>query len=149
MIQNVTVAQSTWAGLPQRFEAGTPNVAGAVGLAAALEYYTTHRKEALKREQELTLAADAIIRRYARVIGPAKRSAPIISFIVPGAHAHDVAQLLDSYGVCVRAGHHCCQPLHDALSVEASVRVSLALYNTNEDLIKLEQGLAQVRKVFG
>ena len=148
MIQKVSLQTSTWAELPSRFEAGTPNVAGAAGLASALKYYDEHRKYAAKREAELTDKALAIISKYATVYGPKQRG-PIISFTVKGVHAHDVAQVLDSFGVCVRAGHHCCEPLHDTLGIPASVRVSLAFYNNEEDLDKLEQGLKQVQKVFG
>jgi cysteine desulfurase/selenocysteine lyase len=148
MIQRVTLDESTWTSAPARYEAGTPNVAGAVGLAAAIAFYEPFRSAAEKREQELTAKAAHIIRSHATLLGPAARHAPVLSFTMERVHAHDVAQILDSVGVCVRAGHHCCQPLHDALSVEASIRVSLAFYNTDEDLAKLDEGLRKVREVF-
>jgi cysteine desulfurase / selenocysteine lyase len=149
MIYEVDEQQSTWAELPARFEAGTPNVAGAVGLAAALQYCNEHRSEAEKIEKELTEKAVAIIKKYGTLYGPVRRTAPVISFNLPNVHGHDVSQILDGFGVCVRAGQHCCEPLHDQLMVPATVRVSLALYNTEADLQKLEEGLQQVRKVFG
>jgi cysteine desulfurase / selenocysteine lyase len=149
MIHEVDEQRSTWAETPARFEAGTPNVAGAVGLATAIDFYMPLRKDAEKTEMELTEKAAAIISKYGTVYGPKKRSAPIIAFNIPTAHGHDVAQILDGFGVCVRAGQHCCEPLHDQLAVPATVRVSLSFYNTDEDLAKLEEGLKQVRKVFG
>lgn len=148
MIGHVNVQDTTWAEPPSRYEAGTPNVAGAVAFAAALDYLDSHRKEAEKREKALTEKTIAIVKKYATIIGPQKKTAPIVSFVVPNVHAHDVAQILDGFGVAVRAGQHCCEPLHDVLGISASVRVSLALYNNDADVEKLETGLKRVREVF-
>lgn len=151
MIQNVTLEHTTWAETPQRYEAGTPNVAGAVGLAAALIFTDKNSKAFEKTEAELTVKAITIIKKYARIIGPTqenKERGPLISFVMEKVHAHDIAQILDQYGVCVRAGQHCCQPLHDSLGIEASVRVSIAGYNNETDIERLEEGLKKVREVF-
>jgi cysteine desulfurase / selenocysteine lyase len=149
MIHRVEEQNTQFAAAPARYEGGTPNVAGAVGLAAALTYYAPLRKDAEKVENALADQAAKIITKYAKLYGPEKRTAPIVAFNVPSAHGHDVAQILDSFGVCVRAGQHCCEPLHDQLMIPATVRVSLSFYNTEEDLKKLEEGLNNVRKVFG
>jgi cysteine desulfurase/selenocysteine lyase len=151
MIRAVTVAESTWADPPTRYEAGTPNVAGAVGFAAALGFLGRHRDAIEGRERALTAKAEGIIARYATVIGqrPGTRTAPIIAFVMPDVHAHDVAQVLDAFGVCVRAGQHCTQPLHDALGVPATVRVSIGAYTVERDLERLEEGLAHAQKVLG
>ena len=151
MIEKVTTQESTWAPPPSRYEAGTPNVAGAVGFAAALRFIKTHYGEIEKREHSLTVQAEAIIAKYATLIGQrtGTRTAPIISFVMKDIHAHDVAQVLDAFGVCVRAGQHCAQPLHDALGITASVRVSIGAYTTPADLEKLEQGLIHAQKVLG
>jgi len=151
MIQHVTVEQTTWAEPPARYEAGTPNVAGAVGFAAALQFLTQHKNAIMKREHELTTKAETIIAKYGTIIGQKKgtRTAPIISFVMKDIHAHDVAQVLDAFSVCVRAGQHCAQPLHDALGVVATVRVSLGAYTTEADLAKLDEGLAHAKKVLG
>lgn len=151
MIEKVTEHESTWTLPPTRYEAGTPNVAGAVGFAAALAFIKMHHTAILKREHELTLKAETIIAKYATIIGQKQgtRTSPIISFVMKDVHAHDVAQVLDAFGVCVRAGQHCAQPLHDALGIVASVRVSIGAYNTAADLEKLEQGLLHAQKVLG
>jgi cysteine desulfurase/selenocysteine lyase len=151
MIANVTVEDTTWAEPPARYEAGTPNVAGAVGFATALAFLQKNLPEASRREQELTLLAEETIKEFGTLIGQkaGTRTAPIISFVVDGVHAHDVAQVLDAFGVCVRAGQHCAQPLHDALGVAASVRVSLGMYTTRADIEKLREGLAHATKVLG
>jgi cysteine desulfurase/selenocysteine lyase len=146
MIHRVTPQETTWAEAPAKFEAGTPNVAAAVGLAAAVEYYKKLQSFAVKREKELGLAAYDILAKHATV--HSKRGSTILSFSIPGVHSHDVAQVLDGYGVCVRAGQHCCEPLHDALGVKETVRVSLGLYNNEQDLQRLDEALGQVKKVF-
>ncbi len=148
MIQTVSEIKSTWTVAPARFEAGTPNVAGAVGLAAAIKFYEPLRKNAHEAEMALTHKAQAIVAKYCNIIGPEIKDGPIISFTMKDAHAHDIAQALDAYGVCVRAGHHCCQPLHAVLKVDASVRLSIAFYNTERDLERLEAGLKSVEELF-
>lgn len=151
MISSVTVDASSWAEPPARYEAGTPNVAGAVGFAAALKFLEQHRAVIEGREASLITKVEDVVVRHGTIIGEpkGKRTAPIVSFVIPDVHAHDVAQILDAFGVCVRAGQHCTQPLHDALGVSASVRVSLGAYSNDADVAKLDEGLAHARKVLG
>jgi cysteine desulfurase/selenocysteine lyase len=157
MIQSVTKDESTWAELPDRFDAGTPNVAGAVGLAAACEYLQHIGLENIRlHEQTLTayalkrlsvLEAEGIATLYG-LRDPAKR-AGIITFNVNGVHAHDTAQILDrDFGVAIRSGHHCGQILIDKLGVPATCRASFYLYNTPDEIDTLIQGIYRVKEIF-
>ncbi len=152
MIRRVSVEKTTWAELPHKFEAGTPAIAEAVGLGAAVDYLGEIGLDAIAaHEHELT--ADAMERlseiRGLTIYGPPlERRAGIVSFNLEGIHPHDVAQILDSEGVCVRAGHHCNQPLMRALDVAATSRASFYLYSLPEDVDRLMAGLEKVRKVF-
>jgi cysteine desulfurase / selenocysteine lyase len=151
MIRSVTLARTTYADVPARFEAGTPNAAGAVALGGAIDYLTAVGLDAVAaHEQELldyALAALSHVRGV-RIVGAPARRASIVSFVVEGVHAHDVGTLLDREGVAVRAGHHCCQPLMTRLGLAATVRASLALYNTREDIDALAAAVARAREVF-
>jgi cysteine desulfurase/selenocysteine lyase len=153
MIRTVGLSQSSWADLPNKFEAGTPSVADAVGLAAACDYLTELGMEAVREhEVELTRYAWEELRSlpWLTVYGPApEHRSGAISFNVDGVHAHDVASILNEDGICIRAGHHCTQPLHAALDLDASARASLYVYNTAADVHKLLDSLVRVRKVFG
>ncbi|MGB9690301.1 aminotransferase class V-fold PLP-dependent enzyme [Thermogutta sp.] len=138
--------------LPYRFEAGTPPIVGAVGLGAAIDYL---QKIGLERiaahEHQLTLKLHAMLAEMprVRVFGPTPdKKAGIASFVVDGIHAHDVAQLLDSVGVAVRAGHHCAMPLHKRLGVVATARVSFYFYNTFEEIDQLAEGLERAQRIF-
>jgi cysteine desulfurase / selenocysteine lyase len=153
MIRKVTVAKTTWNELPYKFEAGTPPIAEAVGMGAAIDYLTEIGIEAIQ-EHEHTLAAYAL-ERLAELPGvhvfgpPAERRAGIVSFDVEGVHPHDVAQILDSEGVAIRAGHHCCQPLMARLGVAATNRASFYLYTIPEEIDRLIEGLHKVKKTLG
>lgn len=152
MIAGVTPQETTWAAPPQRFEAGTPPIAQAVGLAAALEWMMTldwariHARES--RLCELLIEG---LRRIPdlRLLGPAASSAraPIVSFDIPGLHPHDICQVLDAHRLALRGGHHCAQPLLAALGVEACTRASIALYNDEADIRALLEGLADAVRI--
>lgn len=150
MIRRVTLAETTFAPPPQRFEAGTPPIAQAVGLAAALRWLAAqdlagaaHHLRALSDRLLAGLDTLAARHRPIRVVGqPAPRTGlPIVAFAVDGAHPHDLAQILDSHGVAVRGGHHCAQPLMDALDLAGTTRASLALYNDAADIDACLNGL--------
>ncbi len=152
MISSVTLEEVRYNTLPAKFEAGTPDIAGAVGLAAAIEYL-----EGLDREA--AAAHEAALTRYAEkrlseshdvtVFGRAREKAGIVSFVMSGAHPHDIGTVLDGEGVAIRTGHHCCQPLMRRLGVAATARASFAFYNTHEDVDRLVDALARVREMFG
>ena len=154
MIRAVTLEGSTWNELPYKFEAGTPNVEGAVGLEAAIDYLDGLGREAVREhEEELTRYS---LRRLQEVPGltlfgppaaPARTG--VFSFSLAGVHPHDVAQWLDAAGVAVRAGHHCAQPLHARLGVAATARASLGLYNLPEEVDRLVDGLGKVSEALG
>jgi cysteine desulfurase/selenocysteine lyase len=153
MIRQVRFEKTTWGELPHKFEAGTAPAAEAVGLGAAIDYLTEVGLDAIA-DYEHTLAAYAL-ERLAEVGGittygpPADRRAGIVSFNVDGVHPHDVAQVLDSEGVAIRAGHHCCQPLMTRLGVAATNRASFYLYTVPEEIDRLLEGLHKVRKILG
>jgi cysteine desulfurase/selenocysteine lyase len=151
MIENVTFERTTYAPPPQRFEAGTPHIVGAIGLHAAVNWVEQLSPEAL-HAHECALVAEC--RAALSVIpgvtlyGP-DDSAGIVSFNVDGVHAHDVATILDDAGVAVRAGHHCAQPLMEVLGVDATARASFAAHSDSSDIEALVGGLHQVKRIFG
>lgn len=152
MIEKVTFEATSYAPPPARFEAGTPPVAEAVGLAATIDYLEGLGMDAiLAHEEELT--AYAMERLAAvpglRIIGTAPGKLGVLSFVMGEIHPHDIGTILDGAGVAVRAGHHCAQPLMRHFKVPATVRASIALYNTREDIDQLVEGLADVRKRLG
>jgi cysteine desulfurase/selenocysteine lyase len=152
MIRTVTLERSTWNQLPYKFEAGTPNVEGAVGLEAAIGYLEGLGREAVRDYEELL--ASYALRRLQEVpgltlYGPATARTGVFSFSLAGVHPHDVAQWLDSEGVALRAGHHCAQPLLARLGVTATARASLGLYNLREEVDRLARGLGRVREALG
>jgi cysteine desulfurase / selenocysteine lyase len=152
MIEFVQDARSSWNVLPHKFEAGTPNVAGAVGLAAAIEYLESIGMETIARhEQELVrMASDRLAAiDGVRIFGPpAEHRSGIVSFTYGDIHPHDLASVLDAEGVCVRAGHHCAQPLMRRLDVPATARASFYIYNDAPDVDALVAALATARSVF-
>ena len=152
MIRKVTLERTTWADLPYKYEAGTPPIAEAFGLGEAIDYLNGVGLTAIERyERELTDYALARLEElsYVRVFGPpADRRGGIVSFEVEGVHPHDVAQILDSEGIAVRAGHHCTQPIMDHFGVTATTRASFYLYTLREEIDRLVDGLARVRKTF-
>jgi cysteine desulfurase/selenocysteine lyase len=152
MIRSVSFEQTQYDVPPHRFEAGTPDIAGAVGLAAAIDYLAGIGFERIVRfEQDLLEYATAALSRLpgVRVIGTAASKAGVLSFVLEGVHPHDVGTILDREGVAIRTGHHCCQPLMDRLGLPATSRASLALYNTRDDIDALVAALQKVRAVFG
>jgi cysteine desulfurase/selenocysteine lyase len=153
MISKVRYETTTWGELPHKFEAGTSPIAEAVGLGAAIDYLNEVGIEAIEaHEQELAAVA---LERLAEIDGvtlygpPPERRAGIVSFNVEGIHPHDVAQVLDSEGVAIRAGHHCCQPLMTRLGVAATNRASFYLYSVPEEIDRLVDGVQKARKIFG
>jgi cysteine desulfurase / selenocysteine lyase len=154
MIRKVTTAGTTYADPPARFEAGTPAIAQAIGMASALRWLDGLGMEAvLEHERSI---ADYTLEQLAEVpglhvFGPARSADRVgpVSFELEGVHAHDVAEILDRHGVAVRAGHHCAQPLMDRLGVAATARASFGVYTTQEEIDRLLEGLHDARKVFG
>ncbi|MBM3818527.1 MAG: cysteine desulfurase [Acidimicrobiia bacterium] len=150
-IRSVSFEETLYADAPGRFEAGTPHIAGIVGLAAAIEYLTDLGiAQVAAYEQELLAAATAALSEVPglRLIGTAPHKAGILSFAIDDIHPHDVGTILDRSGVAIRAGHHCCQPLMARFGVPATARASLACYNTREDVQALAAALRTVRTVF-
>jgi cysteine desulfurase / selenocysteine lyase len=151
MISSVTFERTLYNVLPYKFEAGTPNIAGAIGLAAALDYVDAiglDRINAYEREL-LAYGTDALSQIAGlRLTGTAADKAGILAFALEGVHPHDIGTILDRQGIAIRTGHHCCQPLMDRLGVPATARASLALYNTREEIDALAAALDTVREVF-
>jgi cysteine desulfurase/selenocysteine lyase len=151
MILSVSFEETLFKEIPHKFEAGTPDIAGVVGLGAALDYVTQVGFEAVvAHESELLGYATEAVSRVPglTLIGTAARKASILSFVIDAAHPHDVGTILDAEGVAVRTGHHCAQPVMDRFGVPATVRASLALYNTRADIDALVSALFKVREVF-
>lgn len=152
-ISEVHTTGTIFAELPDRFDAGTPNVAGAVGLAAAVEYLQKigmqNVREHAKQLTEYTLQKLKSIKGV-KVYGPQEieRRGGLVAFTVEGVHAHDVAQVLDSEGIAVRSGHHCTMPMHEKLGISGTTRVSFGIYNTVDDIDRLVAGLYKVKRVF-
>jgi cysteine desulfurase/selenocysteine lyase len=152
MIASVTLEQSTWAGIPAKFEAGTPHIAGAVGLGAAIDWISQVGLDVVAAHEGALLEhASAEVSRLpgVRLVGTASERASILSFVVDGVHAHDVGQVLDAEGVAIRAGHHCAQPVMARYGVAATARASFAVYNTAEEVGALVRGIQRVKQVFG
>jgi len=156
MVDKVSLSGATWNSLPWKFEAGTPNVAGAVGLASAIKYLEgVDMEAAFEHEKLLTKIILTGLLEYeqqgfVRVFGPRsmENRVGVVSFVVPGVHAHDVAQVLDNEGIAVRSGQHCAAPLVSRLGENSLVRASVYLYNTEAEVRKLLVVLPRVRKIF-
>jgi cysteine desulfurase/selenocysteine lyase len=152
MIRSVTFGKTEFAEPPARFEAGTPSIAGAVALGAAIDYLTGLGIETVaQHEQEVLTHATETITQIpgVRIIGTAEHKASVLSFIIDGVHAHDVGTIMDRQGIAVRAGHHCAQPVMERFGVPATARASFALFNTLEEADRLTAGIAKVKEVFG
>jgi len=151
MISSVTFEKSTWNVLPHKFEAGTPDISGAIGLGVAIDYLTAigldrvseHERDLLAYGTEALSSVDGL-----RLIGTARRKASILSFVLDGIHPHDIGTIVDREGVAVRTGHHCAQPVMDRFGIPATVRASLAMYNTREEIDLLVRALERVKEVF-
>lgn len=152
MIRTVTFEKSTYAGLPSKFEAGTPNIADTVGLGAAIDYINAIGIEAIAEyEHELLIYATekAMQIKGLNIIGQAAEKGGILSFTLNHIHPHDIGTLLDSQGIAIRAGHHCAMPVMDFFKIPATARASFALYNTKEEVDVLMIAITELIKIFG
>jgi cysteine desulfurase/selenocysteine lyase len=151
MIKSVTFAKTTFAEPPARFEAGTPHIAGAIGLGAAIDYLSGLDRDLLAAHEE-DLVAYATTRLAeipgVQIIGTAARKVGVVSFVLEGIHAHDIGTIVDQEGVAIRTGHHCTQPVMDFFGVAATARASVAFYNTRADIDALVAAVQHVRSVF-
>ncbi|HXS94893.1 MAG TPA: cysteine desulfurase [Candidatus Limnocylindrales bacterium] len=151
MIRTVTFEKTTYNDLPYKFEAGTPNIAGGIGLGAALDYLTHIGLETIAAyEHELLVYATERLSAIPglRIIGTAREKAAVVSFVIEGIHPHDIGTVLDRQGIAVRTGHHCAQPLMDWFHVPATTRASLAFYNTFGEIDALASGIQKVKEIF-
>jgi cysteine desulfurase/selenocysteine lyase len=151
MIESVTFEKTLYNAVPYKFEAGTPNIGGVVGFGAAVDYLTAiDREAALAHEDAILEYATARVREIpgTRIIGEARHKTGVLSFILEGVHPHDAGTILDNEGVAVRTGQHCAQPVMDRFGLTATIRASLGIYNTREDIDALVRGLGRVREVF-
>jgi cysteine desulfurase/selenocysteine lyase len=152
MIASVTFEKSTWNTLPYKFEAGTPHIEGAIGLAAALDYISSVGFDAIGRhERDLLQYATQSLEGIegVRIVGTAPTKASILSFVMEGAHPHDIGTIVDREGVALRTGHHCAQPVMDRFCIPATARASFAMYNTRDEVDALTAAIRKVAKVFG
>jgi cysteine desulfurase/selenocysteine lyase len=152
MIRAVSFEKTEYAGIPAKFEAGTPDIAGAVGLAAALDYLSSFDRAAVAAHEHDLL--EYATRRLSEIpglaiVGTAPEKASIVSFTLEGMHPHDVGTILDDSGVAIRAGHHCAMPLMQRYGIPGTARASFALYNTRADVHALVAGVETARRLFG
>jgi cysteine desulfurase/selenocysteine lyase len=151
MIKTVTFEKTTYADLPYKFEAGTPNIAGGIGLGAAVDYLSHIGLDRIAAyEHELLVYGTQALEQIPglRMIGTAREKAAVLSFVIEGIHPHDIGTVLDRMGIAVRTGHHCAQPVMDRFGVPATTRASLAFYNAVQEIDALAAGLRKVKEVF-
>lgn len=152
MIRTVTLEASTWNDLPYKFEAGTPNIAGAIGLGAAVDYVTALGFDAIGRHEAAVLES-AVTRLRAidglHLVGLPRHRSGLVSFVIDDVHPHDIGTIVDREGVAIRTGHHCAQPVMDRYGIPATARASFALYNTSSDVDALVAALERVRALMG
>ena len=152
MISSVTFERTLYKNAPYKFEAGTPNISGAIGLSTALNYFQKigieniiqHENDLLNYATKALSTIDGI-----KLIGTAAKKASVLSFVIEGVHPHDVGTILDREGVAIRTGHHCTQPVMDRFNIPATSRASIAFYNTRDDIDALVNGIYKVKKIFG
>ncbi|HUI65084.1 MAG TPA: aminotransferase class V-fold PLP-dependent enzyme, partial [Bacteroidota bacterium] len=152
MIKSVTFEKTIYNDLPHKFEAGTPNIAGGIGLGAAIDYINKLDMDAVSAvEHELLEYATSALLAIPRVhiIGTARHKAAVISFTIDGIHPHDIGTILDREGIAIRTGHHCAQPLMQRFGLPATARASFAFYNTKEEVDALVRGVHKVIEVLG
>ena len=152
MISSVTFERTTYNKVPHKFEAGTPHIAGAIGLGAAVDFIRSVGFEAIAGHERrlLDYATDRLSAVPGlRLIGTAREKVSILSFVLDGVHAHDIGTIVDTEGVAIRTGHHCTQPVMARFNVPATARASLAMYNTVEEIDQLVTALTKVREIFG
>jgi cysteine desulfurase/selenocysteine lyase len=151
MISSVTFDKTTYNKLPYKFEAGTPDIAGAIGMGAALKYVNglgidkigAHEHDLLEYATQTLSAVPGL-----RLIGTARDKAAVVSFVIEGVHPHDIGTILDQQGIAIRTGHHCSQPIMDRFGIPATARASFAVYNTRAEIDALVQGIEKVKEVF-
>jgi cysteine desulfurase/selenocysteine lyase len=151
MIKSVTFEKTTYAGLPNKFEAGTPAIASQIGLGASIDYLNSiNRLKAAAHEQELLRYATERLKAIegVRIIGTAREKASVLSFVIDDIHPHDIGTILDQEGIAVRAGHHCAQPVMQRFNVPATARASFAFYNTKEEVDVLARTIERVIEIF-
>ena len=151
MINSVSFSKTTYNTIPFRFEAGTPNIAGAIGLGAAIGYVTSIGMDRIAAyENELLAMATRALSQFpeVRIVGTAEKKASVISFLVEDVHPHDIGTILDQEGIAIRTGHHCAEPVMEFYGIPATARVSLAFYNTSDEIQRLALGIEKVLKVF-
>jgi cysteine desulfurase/selenocysteine lyase len=151
MIASVTFEKTTYNKIPHKFEAGTPDIAGVIGLGAAIDYVQAIGIAAISAyEEELLAYATREVSKIAgiRILGSAKEKASVLSFTLEGVHPHDIGTILDQQGIAIRAGHHCAQPVMDRFQVPATARASFAFYNTKKEVDALVNGIRAVMEVF-
>jgi cysteine desulfurase/selenocysteine lyase len=151
MIRTVTFERTTYAGLPNKFEAGTPAIASQIGLGAAIDYLNSlDRAGALAHEQELLAYATELLSsiRGVRIVGTAREKASVVSFVIDDVHPHDVGTILDQEGIAIRAGHHCAQPVMQRFKIPATARASFAFYNTKDEVDRLASAVEKCIEVF-
>jgi cysteine desulfurase/selenocysteine lyase len=151
MIRSVTFEHTTFGPLPAKFEAGTPHIAGAIGLGAALDFVRRVGIAAIEAHEHdvLVYATERLLEIPGlRILGTARHKAGVLSFTLEGIHPHDIGTILDHEGIAVRAGHNCTQPLMDRFGVAATARASLAMYNTREEIDRLCAAIRGVVEVF-
>jgi len=152
MILSVTFKKTSYNDLPYKYEAGTPNIAGAIGMGAALQYLESLGLAAVAAHEEALLNyATSKLQAIegVRIIGTAREKAGVLSFVMEGAHPHDIGTILDQQGIAIRAGHHCAQPVMERFGLSATARASFGLYNTFEEVDALVAGLLEVKELFG
>ena len=152
MIKSVTFEKTIYNDLPYKFEAGTPNIGGGIGLGAAIEYLTNLDGEAIvAHEHQLLSYATERLTEIPRVhiVGRAREKAAVLSFIIEGIHPHDIGTILDDQGIAIRTGHHCAQPVMQRFNIPATARASFAFYNTKEEVDALVRGVQKVIEVLG
>ncbi|HLL75397.1 MAG TPA: cysteine desulfurase [Pyrinomonadaceae bacterium] len=151
MIRTVTFEKTTYAGLPNKFEAGTPAIASQIGLGAAIDYLNSlDRSAALAHEQELLSYSTELLSsiRGVRIVGTAREKASVVSFVIEDVHPHDVGTILDQEGIAIRAGHHCAQPVMQRFKIPATARASFAFYNTKDEVDRLASAVEKCIEVF-
>jgi cysteine desulfurase/selenocysteine lyase len=151
MIKSVTFEKTIYNDIPNRFEAGTPNIVGAIGLGEAIDFIESITIEKIeKQEMELLDYATKRINsiKDVKIIGNANKKASVISFVIDDVHPHDIGTIMDKLGIAIRAGHHCTQPIMDFYEIPATARASFAIYNTKEDVDKLVEAIEKTKEVF-
>ena len=152
MIRSVTFEKTTFNDLPYKFEAGTPNIVGGIGLGAAIDYVNIIGLDVIAEYEHSVLDYGTDVLKQVkglRIIGTAKEKASVLSFVLEHAHPHDIGTILDREGIAIRTGHHCTQPVMQRFGIPATARASISIYNTREELDILARGIEKVREIFG